>query len=461
MPLTERSQKIESKAVAFGSEEATAFITAFGIPEIVEVLLPDTSGVLRGKWIPGEAMHKIWKSGVPIPLSIFGLDVWGCEVERTGIHIETGDKDGLCWPVPGTLKPVPWSPRPAAQVLITMHEPDGAPWMLDPRQQLKRVVERLADRGLAACCAFELEFYLLRPTEPGAPPQPVFATEGQARQNMYAMSDLDAFATVLHDMRTAAVAQGLPTDTVISEAAPGQFEVNLYHKTDALGAADDAILLRRLIEGVARRHGLRATFMAKPLLDFAGSGMHVHVSLMDGSKANVFARPDGEGERLLRHAAGGLLATMADSTLLFVPGFNGYRRLVPGSYAPTGITWGYDNRSVAVRVPNGPPEAMRLEHRIAGADAHPHLVLAAILAGMLDGLEAGIEPPEALTGNAYDRDAPRLSPSMADAISRFSNSPFIERTFGADYRRVYAAMKEEELAAFSRTILPLEYDTYL
>lgn len=461
MPLTERSPKIDDVPVPAAGDEAAAFVEAFGIPEIVEVLLPDTSGVLRGKWIPGTAMSKIWKSGVPIPLSIFGLDVWGCEVEQTGIHIETGDKDGLCWPVPGTLKPVPWSPRPAAQVLLTMHQPDGAPWMLDPRQQLTRIVERMAARGYTACCAFELEFYLLKQAEPGTPPQPVFSTEGQARQNMYAMSDLDAFAPVLHDMRTAAAAQGLPTDTVISEAAPGQFEVNLYHKNDALGAADDAILLRRLIDGVARRHGLRATFMAKPLLDFAGSGMHVHVSLKDSSGANVFARPDGEGERLLRHAAGGLLATMADSTLLFVPGFNGYRRLVPGSYAPTGITWGYDNRSVAVRVPNGPPEAMRLEHRIAGADAHPHLVLAAILAGMLDGLEAGIEPPEPLTGNAYDRDAPSLSPSMAEAIARFSSSPFIERTFGAEYRHVYSVMKEEELAAFSRTILPLEYETYL
>ncbi|MEP9375235.1 glutamine synthetase family protein [Aquabacter sp. CN5-332] len=461
MPESAPTCRIEDMDDTSGADEAGAFVKAFGIPEIVEVLLPDTSGILRGKWLPGAAMNKIWKSGVPIPLSIFGLDIWGCEVEATGIHIETGDKDGLCWPVPGTLKPVPWSPRPSAQVLITMHEPDGAPWMLDPRQQLVRIVDRLAARGFSACVAFELEFYLLKPGAEGAPPQPVFSTQGQARQNMYAMSDLDAYATLLHDMRTAAAAQGLPTDTVISEAAPGQFEVNLYHKDDALGAADDAILLRRLIDGVARRHGLRATFMAKPLLDFAGNGMHVHVSLKDKAGANVFARGGGEGERLLRHGAGGLLSTMADSTLLFVPSFNGYRRLVPGSYAPTGITWGYDNRSVAVRVPNGPPDALRLEHRIAGADAHPHLVLAAILAGMLEGIEAGIEPPAPFTGNAYENDAPLLSPSMAEAVSRFAGSPFIERAFGEEYRRVYAVMKQEELAAFSRTILPLEYETYL
>ena len=461
MQLSQRGPGLSDVSDPKSGDEAAAYIQAYGVPEIVEVLLPDTSGILRGKWIPGHAMDKIWQSGVPIPLSIFGLDVWGCEVEATAIHLETGDKDGLCWPVPGTLKPVPWSPRPSAQVLITMHEPDGAPWMLDPRQQLARLVSRFDALGLTPCVAFELEFYLLKPGEDGAPPVPVFPTTGQARQNMYAMSDLDAFAPLLHDMRTAATTQGLPADTVISEAAPGQFEVNLYHRPDAMAAADDAILLRRLIDGVARRHGLRATFMAKPLVDFAGNGMHVHVSLRDRTGGNVFARDGGEGDRLLRHAAGGLLSTMADCTLLFVPSYNGYRRLVPGSYAPTGITWGYDNRSVAVRVPNGPPQARRLEHRIAGAEAHPHLVLAAILAGMLEGMEAGIEPPPPLTGNAYDHQAPSLSPSMDEAVTRFSTSDFIGRAFGEEYRRVYGVMKREELAAFNRAILPLEYQTYL
>lgn len=466
MPATHPGRRPDEEVVPAPVDEVAAYLSAHGEPDVVEVLLPDTSAVLRGKWIPGHAMGKIWKDGVAIPLSIFGLDVWGCEVEATEIHLETGDKDGLCWPVPGTLKPVPWSSRPTAQVLITMHEPDGsargAPWKLDPRQQLAGIVARFAARGLVPCVAFELEFYLLKPSAvPGAPPEPVFPATGQARQNMYAMSDLDAFAPLLHEMREACAAQGLPADTVISEAAPGQFEVNLYHRADPLGAADDAILLRRLVDGVARRHGLRASFMAKPLVDFAGNGMHVHVSLMEAAGGNLFARPDGVGERALRHAAGGLLSTMADLTLLFVPSYNGYRRLVPGSYAPVSISWGYDNRSVAVRVPNGPPAARRLEHRIAGAEAHPHLVLAGILAGMLEGLEREIEPPDPLEGNGYAYAAERLTPVMAEAVERFATSEFAARAFGADYRRIYAVMKREELAAFSRAILPLEFDTYL
>ncbi len=449
------------------ADEFAAYVAEHGAPEIVEVLLPDTHGVLRGKWIPGGAGGKIWRDGVAIPLSIFGLDIWGREVEETGVHMETGDRDGMCRPVLGTLKPVPWSPRPAAQVMISMYEPDPRggerPWDLDPRHKLATQVARLAALGLHPCVAFELEFYLMKPAPgPGGVPEPVFpaSSSGPARQNMYAMSDLDAFAPMLHDIREAARIQGLPADTVISEAAPGQFEVNLYHRRDAMAAADDAILLRRLIDGVARKHGLRASFMAKPFLEFAGSGMHVHVSLTDSEGGNAFGAGEA-GERLLRHAAAGMLATMVDTAVLYVPSYNGFRRLVPGSYAPTSISWGYDNRAVAVRVPNGPPKARRLEHRIAGADAHPHLVLAAILAGMLEGIEKQLEPPVALTGNAYEAKAPSLSYDMGEAIRDFARSDFVGRAFGTNYQRVFAIMKEAELLAFERRINPLEYETYL
>lgn len=450
------------------ADEFGSYVATHGAPEIVEVLLPDTHGVLRGKWIPGGAGGKIWGDGVAIPLSIFGLDIWGREVEETGIHIETGDRDGICRPVPGTLKPVPWSPRPAAQVLLSMYEPDlvrggERPWDLDPRHKLARQVERLAALGLHPCVAFELEFYLMKPAAgPDGVPQPVFGTSanGPARQNMYSMSDLDAYAPLLHDIREAASLQGLPADTVISEAAPGQYEVNLYHRRDAMAAADDAILLRRLIDGVARKHGLRASFMPKPFLDFAGSGMHVHVSLTDEAGGNAFGTGTA-GDTLLQQCAAGLLATMADTAVLYVPSYNGFRRLVPGSYAPTGISWGYDNRSVAVRVPNGPPKARRLEHRIAGADAHPHLVLAAILAGMLEGIEKQLTPPAPLVGNAYEAQAPLLTYDMGEAIRSFNGSDFVGRAFGAEYRRVFAIMKEAELAAFERRINPLEYETYL
>jgi glutamine synthetase len=430
--------------------------------EIIEVLLPDTSGILRGKWLPGSSLDKILDEGVAMPLSMFGLDVWGREVEETGIHIETGDRDGLCKPVPGTLKPVPWAPKRHLQTLLSMYLPDGRPWELDPRHALQAVVDRLAARGLAPVVAFELEFYLVRAEAgPGGAPVSVFDRPGgPARQNMYAISDLDELAPVLQDMRAAAAIQGLPADSIISEAAPGQFEINLYHRADPMAAADDAVLLRRMIQGVARKHCLRATFMPKPFMDCAGSGMHVHCSLLDRHGRNVFS--DGaEAPQRLRHAIGGLIATMPDAALMFVSSYNGFRRLMPGSYAPVSLTWGYDNRSVALRIPNGKPASTRIEHRIAGADANPYLVLAAILGGIDEGLATLAPAPEPIVGNAYDLGAPRLSASMRQAVAAFSSSDFVTRTFGFEYSRVYAVMKERELLEFERRLCPLEYETYL
>jgi glutamine synthetase len=430
--------------------------------DVVEVLLPDTSGILRGKWLPGSSLDKVLKDGVAMPLSMFGLDVWGREVEETGIHIETGDRDGLCRPVPGTLAPVPWAPTPTLQTLVTMHLPDGRPWELDPRHALRTIVSRLAAKGLTPVVAFELEFYLLQPDAgPSGAPLTVFhRASGPARQNMYAMSDLDAFAPVLQEMRASAAAQGLPTDSIISEAAPGQFEINLHHRADAVAAADDAVLLRRLIQGVARRHGLRATFMAKPFLDCAGSGMHVHCSMLERSGEDLFAS-EAEGPSRLRHAVAGLLHTMAEARLVFVSSYNGFRRLMPGSYAPMSLCWGYDNRSVAVRIPNGKPAASRIEHRIAGADANPYLVLAAILAGMEEGLERALAAPEPVIGNAYAMEAPALSGSMREAVEAFQASDFVRRTFGETSARLYAIMKDMECREFERRISSLEYDTYL
>jgi glutamine synthetase len=249
-------------------------------------------------------------------------------------------------------------------------------------------------------------------------------------------------------------------DTIVSEAAAGQFEINLKHRTDALAAADDAIMLKRLIVEVARKHRLKASFMAKPFIDRAGNGMHVHASLIDRNGANVFADP-AEGERRLGAVAAGLIEAMIPSTLLFVPTWNGFRRMQPGSFAPTRAAWGHNNRSVAVRVPASEALARRLEHRVAGADANPYLVLAAVLNGMADGLERDLAPPPPCDTNAYEAGVPELPSTMAEAIRQFERSEFVRRSFGAEFRRVFAALKTAEMAAFLGEITPLERSTYL
>lgn len=444
--------------------EGTAFLAAHPDLDAVEFLICDTNGLLRGKWAPAGALQKAFSSGVNFPLSLFGLDVWGREVEETGLHIASGDADGFCIGVPGSVQPVPWASNRCAQAILTMQCDDGRPFYGDPRNVLKSVSDRLAEKGLTACAAFELEFFLLDPRSDKGDGmiRPVnTATSGPDRQHMYALSDLADLGAYLNDVRTAAEAQNIPVDTIVSEAAPGQYEINLNHRQDILRAADEAVLLRRLISETARKNGLRATFMAKPFQNWAGNGMHIHVSLIGDNGANIFADPDN-GETRRGHAVSGLLDTMHEATILFVSTYNGFRRLQPGSYAPTRIAWGRNNRSVAVRIPPSEPAANRIEHRIAGADANPYLVGAAVLAGMLRGLDTGAEPPAATDGNAYDAgQIESLPDNMPDAIRLFETSPFIADFFGEPYRHLYAETKKAECRAFQSEITELERQTYL
>ena len=444
--------------------ELERFLAAHPDIEAVEYLITDSNGLLRGKWAPVESLKKAFSDGINFPVSMYGLDVWGREVMETGLHVETGDRDGFCRAVPGSLRIVPWAERPTAQVLLSMHTERGEPFDGDPRVCLQKVVDRMKAAGLTPCCAIELEFYLLDPKAPPMPngmPAPVYrATSGPTPQNMYALEDLTEFRAVFSDIWDMGKKQGLPVDTMVSEAAPGQFEVNLKHRADAMAAADDGVMLRRLVTEVARRHGLKATFMAKPFIDVAGNGLHVHVSLLDRDGRNVFADPT-TGDTKLRHCIGGLIDTMNAATLLFVPTWNGYRRMQPGSYAPTTASWGHNNRSVGVRVPASPAEARRLEHRIAGADANPYLVLTAILAGMMEGLEREIAPPAPIVRNAYEEPAQRLPDAMDDAVRLFERSEFIRRAMGVEYRSLFAHLKKAEVAAFEAEITPLERMTYL
>ncbi len=446
------------------SGELERFLAAHPDVEAVEYLITDSNGVLRGKWAPVESLKKAFSDGINFPVSMYGLDVWGREVMETGLHVETGDRDGFCRAVPGSLRIVPWAERPTAQVILTMHTERGEPFDGDPRVCLAKIVDRMKEAGLTPCCAIELEFYLLDPKAPPMPngmPSPVYrATSGPSPQNMYALEDLAEYRAVFADIWDYGKKQGLPVDTMVSEAAPGQFEVNLKHRADAMAAADDGVMLRRLVTEVARKHGLKASFMAKPFIDVAGNGLHVHVSLLDAKGRNIFSDPTS-GEVKLKHCIGGLIDTMNASTLLFVPTWNGYRRMQPGSYAPTTASWGYNNRSVGVRVPASPAEARRLEHRIAGADANPYLVLAAILAGMMEGLEREIAPPAPIVRNAYEEPAQRLPDAMDDAVRLFERSEFIRRAMGVEYRSLFAHLKKAEVAAFEAEITPLERMTYL
>ncbi len=431
----------------------------------IDMLLVDRCGILRGKRLGAGGLEKLRSGKVMMPGSTFALDITGSNVDATGTGMADGDPDYVCRPVDGRLTPVPWAERPAAQVLASMYRDDGRPFHLDPRHVLAGVAARFDDLGLTPVMAHELEFYLLdgKRDADGRPRRPASEATGRRAEDIqvYAMDDLDDAAAVLADIAEACALQGLPADVAVAEYAPSQYEINLQHRPDALAAADDAVLLKRAVKGVARRHGLEATFMARPFPAFSANGLHVHVSLLDRAGDNVFdeARPGGAAR--LGHAIGGLKATMVEAMAVFAPNANSYRRFEPGLYAPLAPTWGFNNRAVALRVPAGGGGARRIEHRTPGADANPHLAAACVLAGIHYGLTHRLDPGAPVEGNAYEKARASLPMHWLDALRAFDAATVLPEYLGADYHRVFSACKWFELGAFNQRITPTEYDWYL
>ena len=253
----------------------------------------------------------------------------------------------------------------------------------------------------------------------------------------------------------------IPADTTTSETGLGQFEVNLMHCDDALRAADDAWLFKMLVKGLARRHGFAASFMAKPYADYSGSGLHTHFSILDEKGENIFDSGGPKGTAQLRHAVAGCLAAMHDSTLLFAPHFNSYERLVPDKHAPTAISWGYENRTAAIRIPAGSTSARRIEHRVAGGDVNPYLMLAAILGAALCGIEDGAEPPPPVTGNAYAMDLPQIPATWEAAIDAFEHSDSLYRFLPKELIRNLVQTKRQELHYIAELLPEERVELYL
>ncbi|HSN72691.1 MAG TPA: glutamine synthetase family protein [Steroidobacteraceae bacterium] len=446
------------------AKECRSFLDKHPATVAVELLLTDPCGIARGKQIGREELPGLFDHGRYVAGSILGLDATGEDVEGTGLVWSVGDADRLCRPVPNTLVVAPWHLRPTAQVIGTMYELDGRPFAADPRHVLARVVERLASDGFTAVVAAELEFYLLARGPDGALAPAPGQRSGRNRPNVdvYGLGKIEDMEPVFAEIFATAESQGVPARTVMSEYAPGQFEITLLHRSDAMRAIDEAILFKRLVRGVAARHGLVACFMAKPFEQHAGSGLHLHASLADAAGRNVFADPAPEGSELLRHAVGGLRSTLAESMLVFAPNANSYRRFRRQSYAPVTPCWGVNNRSVSLRIPAGPPSSRHVEHRVSGADANPYLVAAVVLAGMHAGIQARMEPGPPVTGNAYLQPVDEALPlDWAAAIQRAADSEFLHETFGAEFLRVLLAIKRQEYERFNARVGEVDYEWYL
>jgi glutamine synthetase len=445
-----------------------AFLAAHPDIDRFELLLPDLSGIARGKRVRRAGLLAAGAGGIALPSSIFASRASGESVAASGLVWENGDKDLRCHLVPDSLVPAPWASRPGAQALIRMVDEDAAPFFGDPRSVLERVLARYAARGWTPVVALELEFFLIaKPGRQTRAPRPAVAPatgRPQTKTQVYGFEELDDFEVVLAAIDDACRVQGVPASAASAEYAPSQFEINLAHVDDPVRAADHAFLLKRIVKGVASAHGMAATFMAKPFADQSGNGMHMHFSLLDASGRNVFAEAPGAdplSNPLLRRAVGGLAASLEDHAAILAPTANAYRRFAAGSYAPISANWGYNNRTVAFRVPDSAPEARRIEHRVAGADANPYLVTASVLASALDGIERGLEPTPPSEGNAYIGASRQIPETWSEALRTFQRSPLVAAAFGAAFQALFHAVKDEERRVFETEVTPREWEWYL
>lgn len=428
----------------------------------IEAFVVDVNGVARGKWLPHNKALTLEAKGLPLPRSVFALDIWGRDVEGAGLAFGTGDPDGNCFPVPGRAAAAPWLAG-SALALMSMRNDDGTPFFADPRNVLAQVVARFAECGLTPVVATELEFYLHKTDEHGMPVPPSMAAGDRFASRQAQVLSTDALSghdRLFTEIVAAARALGIPADTLLRENGPGQFELNLLHRTDACAAADDAVLLKRVVKAVAERHGLGATFMAKPYGDCSGNGMHIHVSLLDEEGKPVFAADGGAPTPALFGGVTGLLGSLREMMLVFAPHANSYRRFGINTHAPVTVGWGMDDRSAAVRVVVGGPHATRIEHRVAGADCNPYLAVAAVLAGVLDGMERGEAPPPQQDRADVGR-GERLPREWSEAIDLFAGSPRAGAWFGVPFRDLFAACKRQDRDEMFARVSDVEYHSCL
>lgn len=445
-------------------QEAICFFEQHPELQYMDMLLPDLNGILRGKRIPIGSLEKLEK-GCYFPVSVFALDINGNTVEDAGLGQDLGEPDHRCIPIPGTLIPAASDPERVGQMLLTMLDDDETALNIEPRNILKWQWESLLSRGIRPVIAVELEFYLIdRERDENGRIQPPCSPVTQRRDvgaQVYSVDNLNDFDDFLQEVNAVAELQGLPLEGAVAEAAPGQFEINLLHTSDVLAACDQALSLKRLIHGVAERHGMEATFMAKPYPDEAGSGMHIHISIVDEAGNNLFSDGDGGDSPLLLNAVAGMIDLLPSSIALLAPNVNSYRRFQPGMYVPLHASWGHNNRTVALRIPRSEAQDHRIEHRVAGADANPYLVVSAILAGLQHGLDHQLQPPPPVVGNGLIVEGDSFPFRMSDALTAFEECDVLKRYLGEEFCQLYYVCKNDELLQFERHVTELELNWIL
>ncbi|OGB04868.1 MAG: glutamine synthetase [Burkholderiales bacterium RIFCSPHIGHO2_12_FULL_69_20] len=429
----------------------------------IECLVPDLTGVARGKILP--RMKFTEDRGMRLPQAVVAMGVTG-EFPEEGPYydvISPTDMDMHLRPDPTTARIVPWAVDPTAQVIHDCYDKDGQLVPFAPRSVLRHVCDLYAAKGWKPVVAPELEFYLVaRNTDPDMPLKPPIGRSGRAEtsRQAYSIDAVNEFDPLFEDVYAYCEKMGLNVDTLIHEVGAGQMEINFFHD-EPLGLADEVFLFKRTVREAALRHDMFATFMAKPIAGEPGSAMHIHQSLVDRATGqNIFSNPDGSASQAFYWFIGGLQRYIPAAMALFAPYVNSYRRLVRGVAAPINIQWGTDNRTVGIRSPLASAQARRIENRVIGADANPYVALAATMACGYLGITKQIEPTAECKGDAYlgDFSLPR---SLGEALALLRDEKDLHEVLGASFITVYTEVKEIEYAEFMKVISPWEREHLL
>lgn len=427
----------------------------------VECLMPDITGNARGKVMPA---NKFAREEMKLPEGILIQAVHGEWSDDYWELVDPTDRDMIMQPDPDTMCMVPWwDEEPTAQVIHDAYTPDGELHPLAVRSVLKRILAEYEKLGIKPVIAPEVEFYLvMKETDPNHELKPPIGRSGRpetARQS-YSIDAVNEFDPVFELMYDYCDAQGIDVDALIHETGTAQMEINFMHG-DALKAADHVFMFKRIMREAAMRHNIYATFMAKPMRLEPGSALHFHQSMVDAETGhNVFSNEDGTESELFQHYIAGLLKYTPALMPFFAPSVNSYRRIAPEISAPTSLNWGYDNRTVGIRIPQSGPAARRVENRYPGADANPYLAVAATLAAGLLGMREKLQPKPAYEGNAYEEpvDLPR---SLLEALNLMNDCKPVKELFGEQFCRAYHSVKMTEYEAFQEVISSWEREYLL
>jgi glutamine synthetase len=429
----------------------------------IECLVPDLTGVARGKILPREKFTE--DRGMRLPEVVVAMGVTG-EFPEEGPYydvINPTDRDMHLRPDPSTVCIVPWATDPTAQVIHDCYDRDGTLVPYAPRSVLRRICELYDAKGWSPVVAPELEFYLVaRNTDPDVPLKPPIGRSGRSEtsRQAYSIDAVNEFDPLFEDVYDYCEKMELNVDTLIHEIGAGQMEINFFHD-HPLGLADEVFLFKRTVREAAMRHDMFATFMAKPIAGEPGSAMHVHQSVIEKAGGrNIFSNEDGTPSREFHWYIGGLQKYIPAAMALFAPYVNSYRRLARFTSAPINIQWGTDNRTVGIRSPVAAPAARRIENRVIGADANPYVALAATLACGYLGIVNRIEPTAECKGDAYLGDY-QLPRSLGEALQLLRAEKDLAEVLGHGFVTVYSEVKEIEYAEFMKVISSWEREHLL